>query len=199
MLNSIGFEDFTFKKLAVRVGTTEAGIYRYFENKHKLLTYLVTWFWTWLEYQLIFHTNNITDTKAKVELVVKLLTFQIEDRFSVGHIDKHLLYWVVVAEGNKAYLTKHIEADNNLRIFKPYKDLSNRIAGIFTEYTSKYPFPHSLASTLIETCHHQIYFKDNLPSLTDFGKAKDFKQVEEFLLHLVFSALNEGKGGKAAK
>ena len=28
-----GFEAFTFKKLAENIGTTEAGIYRYFENK----------------------------------------------------------------------------------------------------------------------------------------------------------------------
>ncbi|MEJ7912060.1 MAG: helix-turn-helix domain-containing protein, partial [Chitinophagaceae bacterium] len=32
-----GFESFTFKKLAEDITTTEAGVYRYFENKHRLL------------------------------------------------------------------------------------------------------------------------------------------------------------------
>ena len=50
-----GFEAFTFKKLAADIGTTEAGIYRYFENKHKLLVYLTAWYWGWLEFQISFH------------------------------------------------------------------------------------------------------------------------------------------------
>ncbi len=54
-----GFEAFTFKKLAEEIGTTEASIYRYFENKHKLLLYLSAWYWGWLEFQIGFQTNNI--------------------------------------------------------------------------------------------------------------------------------------------
>ena len=37
MIHQLGFEDFTFKKLAEEIHSTEAGVYRYFENKHKLL------------------------------------------------------------------------------------------------------------------------------------------------------------------
>ena len=37
LIQKNGFEAFTFKKLAEAIGTTEAGVYRYFENKHKLL------------------------------------------------------------------------------------------------------------------------------------------------------------------
>ena len=32
LIHDEGFEAFTFKKLAQSIGTTEAGIYRYFEN-----------------------------------------------------------------------------------------------------------------------------------------------------------------------
>ena len=38
LLDEIGFEAFTFKKLALALSSTEASIYRYFENKHRLLT-----------------------------------------------------------------------------------------------------------------------------------------------------------------
>ena len=40
MIHGIGFEAFTFKKLAQRINTSEPSVYRYFENKHKLLLYL---------------------------------------------------------------------------------------------------------------------------------------------------------------
>ena len=43
LIHKKGFEDFTFKKLAEDVGTTEASVYRYFENKHKLLIYITSW------------------------------------------------------------------------------------------------------------------------------------------------------------
>ena len=33
LIQENGFESFTFKKLAEEIGSTEAGIYRYFENK----------------------------------------------------------------------------------------------------------------------------------------------------------------------
>ena len=54
MLNNLGFEDFTFKKLAEKIGTTESSIYRYFESKHQFLIYLLNWYWSYLEYQIVF-------------------------------------------------------------------------------------------------------------------------------------------------
>ena len=62
-----GFEAFTFKKLAEDIGTTEAGVYRYFENKHRLLIYIVAWYWTWLQYQVMYQTNNINDPIVKLK------------------------------------------------------------------------------------------------------------------------------------
>ena len=59
MINEIGFERFTFKKLGHQIGSNESSIYRYFENKHKLLVYLTSWYWGWMEYQLVFATHSI--------------------------------------------------------------------------------------------------------------------------------------------
>jgi AcrR family transcriptional regulator len=193
MIYEMGFEEFTFKKLAAAVGTTEASIYRYFENKHRLLTYITTWFWTWMEYQLIFHTNNVKDSKQKINTIVNLLVFQEKDEFALDHIDKSVLHKIVIAEGEKSYLTKHVTEDNIAMIFKPYKDLCHRIAGIFQEYRPEYLFPHSLASTLTETANHQMYFKDHLPKLTDFSSSKATTEIVQFLNNLVFSALDSSK------
>ena len=37
LINDIGFDSFTFKKLGEKIGSNESSIYRYFESKHKLL------------------------------------------------------------------------------------------------------------------------------------------------------------------
>jgi AcrR family transcriptional regulator len=59
LIHENGFEAFTFKKLAEVIGSTEAGIYRYFENKHRILIYLTAWYWSWLEFRVTFHQNNV--------------------------------------------------------------------------------------------------------------------------------------------
>ncbi len=190
MIHEMGFEDFTFKKLSLKAGTTEASIYRYFENKHRLLTYIITWYWTWMEYMLIFHTNNISDNKQKIVKIINLLAFNEKDQFDLEHINKDILQSIAISEGNKSYLTKHVTEDNKAMLFKPYKDLCHRIAEVFLDYKPGYPYPHSLSSTLIETAHHQMYFKDHLPRLTDFGGDKDATNLIKYLNHLVFSSLD---------
>jgi AcrR family transcriptional regulator len=54
LIYEIGFENFTFKKLGERIGSNESSIYRYFESKHKLLVYLSSWYWSWIEYKMVF-------------------------------------------------------------------------------------------------------------------------------------------------
>lgn len=191
MINERGFEDFTFKKLANKLGTTESSVYRYFENKHRLLTYITTWFWTWMEYQMVIHTTNIKDPKEKIDLIIKLFTQQVPDLFIMEHIDKTVLHQVVISEGEKSFLTKHVTEDNKALFFKPYKDLCHRIALVFQDFNPDYPYPHSLASTMIETAHHQVYFKDHLPRLTDFGGVKTMEPVADFLSLIVFSSLSK--------
>ena len=65
LMDEIGFENFTFKKLGERIGSNESSIYRYFESKHKLLVYLSSWYWSWIEYRLVFITNNIESPKQR--------------------------------------------------------------------------------------------------------------------------------------
>ena len=186
-----GFESFTFKKLADNIGTTEAGIYRYFENKHKLLVYLTAWYWCWLEYQISFHTNNIEDETIKLKKVIKLLTKKVEDDAQTSYINESLLHQIIITEGSKAYLTRHVEEDNKLQFFKPYKDLCSVVGNIISECNPTYKYPKSLASTIIEMAHFQNFFMMHLPSLTDFGKTKEENEIISFLNDLVFSSLQQ--------
>jgi AcrR family transcriptional regulator len=192
MINDIGFEDFTFKKLATIINTTESSIYRYFENKQRLLVYIITLYWNLLEYQVVFHLNNIVDPKIKIAKIIELLSCEINaDSFSSDY-DTGCLYQIVIAESNKVYLNKKVTDNNEVKLFKPYKDLCARIASIILEYNSSFKFAHSLSSTLVETAHLQKYFMQHLPSLTNKVKGKDDTiQLKAFLEHLVFSSINK--------
>lgn len=191
LIHKIGFEAFTFKKLAAEIGTTEAGIYRYFENKHRLLLYIVDWYWSWQEYQLIFQTNNIKSPKDKIKIAIKLLSAHVENDEATSHIDEKLLHEIVMSEGAKSYLTKHVTEDNKARFFKPYKDLCSRIADYILEYNNTYKYPRSLSTTIIEMAHSQKFYMQNLPSLTDFSGQKNEKKIVTFLEDLVFSNIRE--------
>ena len=191
LIHKNGFEAFTFKKLAVNIGTTEAGIYRYFENKHRLLIYLSAWYWSWLEYQVTFQTNNITDPVVKLNMVIKLLATTVENDSSTRYVDESILHQIIITEGTKAYLTKRVSEDNKDHLFKPYKDLCAVIGNIILECSPEYKYPKSLGSTIIEMAHFQNFFMNNLPSLTDFGQDKDEAKIVKFLGDLVFSSIKK--------
>lgn len=190
LINKLGFEEFTFKKLAVEINTTEASIYRYFENKHKLLVYLITWYWSFLEYKVVFSINNLVDPTLKLRAIVKIISEEpFNDMTQTDFISEHECYKLVIWEGSKSYLTRNVSKDNKDRLFKPYKDLCERFSLIIKEYNPKYKFPHSLASTILEMAHSQKFFKQNLPALTDFPKEADDKKIIQFLDALLFSSI----------
>ncbi len=191
LIHKNGFEAFTFKKLAEAIGTTEAGVYRYFENKHNLLVYIISWYWGWLEFQIGYQTKNVTNPVSKLKKVITILANTVEDDIMTGHVDESILHQILISEGSKAYLTKQVNQDNKQEYFKPYKDLCNKVGDIILECNAKYKYPHSLASTIVEVAHLQNFFMQNLPSLTDFSKSKNEDQIITFLNDLVFSSIEK--------
>ncbi len=189
LIHDTGFEAFTFKKLAESIGTTEAGVYRYFENKHKLLVYIISWYWRWLDFQIGYQTKNLTNPVSKLKKVITILATTVEDDLMTGHVDESILHQILISEGSKAFLTKQVNQDNKQEYFKPYKDLCNTIGEIILECNPKYKYPHSLASTIIEMAHLQNFFMNHLPSLTDFSKSKDEKEIIKYLEDLVFNTI----------
>ena len=190
MIDRLGLEEFTFKKLATELHTNESSLYRYFESKHKLLLYLFQWYWRWMEYQLALNLQTVSDPLAKIDILINLLMMRVENvKSDAKGIDKITLHRIVVKEASKAYLTRHVYKDNRNQFFKPYKDFCGRMAKVILEYNPNYPFARSLSSTVIEMSHYQTYFMNNLPSLTDFGVAKNNEQVVAFLKHLILSSV----------
>ena len=189
LIHDTGFEAFTFKKLAESIGTTEAGVYRYFENKHKLLVYIISWYWRWLDFQIGYQTKNLMNPVSKLKKVITILATTVEDDLMTGHVDESILHQILISEGSKAFLTKQVNQDNKQEYFKPYKDLCNTVGEIILECNPKYKYPHSLSSTIIEMAHLQNFFMNHLPLLTDFSKSKDEKEIIKYLEDLVFNTI----------
>ena len=98
LIDEIGFDNFTFKKLGERIGSNESSIYRYFENKHKLLLYLSSWYWGWIEYKLVFATNNILIPIDRLKKAITIVTEKIEDDYATTHINENILNKIIIAE-----------------------------------------------------------------------------------------------------
>lgn len=191
LIAKLGFEEFTFKKLAASIKSTEASIYRYFENKHKLLIYLISWYWAWLEYQIDYRTNNISDPVKKIKISIKIIAeISSQDDPNSTHIDESQLHKIVVAESAKAYLTKNVDSENKAGLFANYQSLCKRISDIIQEINPQFPYPRAMASNLIETAHEQIFFSQHLPGLSDVPTTKtDYSRISEFLELIFFSTV----------
>jgi hypothetical protein len=189
LIYELGFEHFTFKKLATKMSKTEASIYRYFENKHRLLLYILNWYWSYMEFLVDFTIQNIQDPKEKLIKIITLFTQSLPE--SLGQLDynKSYLNQIVLSESSKVYLIKEVKEINSFQVFKPYKDLCNKVSEVMLSLNPTYAYSRSLSSTLIETAHSQQYFSKNLPRLTDISNTKEEEFVFNFLSQLVFSAL----------
>ncbi|WP_224996307.1 TetR/AcrR family transcriptional regulator [Cesiribacter sp. SM1] len=194
LLDDLGFEAFTFKKLAERIGSTEATIYRYFENKHMLLIYLISWYWNWQEYRLVFATSNVSSPEVRLKAAIRILAGNIRNDNSFSHIDEATLQRIVVAESAKSFLTKEVDADNREGYFRSYKRLCKRVSDIIMEINPDYPYPVSLVSTVTESAHYQKFFASHLPSLTNIDVSPG-NRLEEFLIDMVMKTISiNGKG-----
>ncbi len=87
LIDEIGYEAFTFKKLGERIGSNESSIYRYFENKHKLLSYLTSWYWTWIEYQVLIETYSLNIPIEKLKKAIEVISKPVVEDSSITHIN----------------------------------------------------------------------------------------------------------------
>ncbi len=187
MIHELGFDKFTFKKLGDQIGSNESSIYRYFESKHKLLVYLTSWYWGWLEYQLVFATNSIADPVLKLEKAIEILTRTTEEDTAFSHINEVILNKIVIDEFSKSYLTKEVDEENKQGYFEIYKRLAIRLTEMIAAVDKEYPYPASLASTIMEGSLYQHFLLDHFTSLTD---CHEHTEPTKYFKHLVFNCLN---------
>jgi AcrR family transcriptional regulator len=180
LIHEIGFEEFTFKKLGELIGSNESSIYRYFENKHKLLVYLSSWYWSWMEYRLVFETNNIVDPIEKLKKAITIVTEKIEDDFDTDYINESILNMIIIQEFSKSLHTKEVDDENKQGYFLIYKILINRIIQMVVA--------KSLVSSIVEGSLHQHFLMNHLKTITN---CDDEKKPTDFYLDLISTVLKQ--------
>ncbi|RZK39458.1 MAG: TetR/AcrR family transcriptional regulator [Pedobacter sp.] len=190
LIDDIGFERFTFKKLAQRIDSTETTIYRYFSSKHKLLTYILNWYWNYLEFVAKMRLKQITNSTAKLQSVLEIITHSNNYNSDIQEYNLKKLHSIVISESSKSYLVKEIDEIDKEFAFNPLKSLCQFIGEIILEINPNFAYPRSLASTLMETAHDQQFFSEHLPKLTDNNsRSKHKTYVLSYLNVLAFSVI----------
>ncbi len=186
MIDKFGFESFNFKKLAKEINSTEASIYRYFENKHLLLLFLVNWYWEWVSYLIRINTMNVDDPQKKIHIIIHSFVSASKDNPGVVYVNESKLHNIVISEGMKAYHTKEVDNENSKGFFKSYKNLVKSVSDVISEINSTFKYPFALATNLFEMSNNQIYFAKHLPKLTDISSEEDnVNEVEDMLNYFI--------------
>lgn len=175
LINDIGFEAFTFRKLANEIGSAEKSIYRYFENKHFLLIFLTSWYWEWVHYLISINIKNLDDPVKKLNIAIDNLVKATSENPMNKYINENILHKVVINEGGKAYHVNAIDEENKAGLFFSYKKLVKVVADIIIDINPSFKYSTSLASNLFEMANNQIYFAEHLPKLSSIkiGKSQN--------------------------
>ncbi len=187
LIEAIGFEDFTFKKLGCQINSNESSVYRYFENKHSILVYLCSWYWAWMEYRLVMHTFNLNDQKLKLYKAVEVLSETIETDSQFTFINEIKLQRIVINENSKSFLTKKVDEENQAGYFSIYKNVIHRLTNMILDVNPSYTQPKALATSVIEVVLHQHFLKEHFPTLCDSTTPE---YVQEIAWSICDNALN---------
>jgi hypothetical protein len=182
LIDKLGFEDFTFKKLATEMDSTEASVYRY----------LISWYWNWIEYRCELLSSPNQAPKARLQTFLHVLAEEKKHDSTFDFLNEEALYRIVVCDFDKTYLTKWVDADNEEGLFVGFKSLNNKIVDLLKLVNPQYPFPNSLASTILITSHLQPFFAGHLKSLTNIQTGKDMhNNLYHFLESLAFGPVKK--------
>ena len=173
LINDIGFESFTFRKLAVEIGSAEKSIYRYFENKHFLLLFLTSWYWEWVYYLISINIKNLEDPILKLDKVIDNIVRATSENPMNKYINENILHRVVINEGVKTYHISAIDEENKAGLFFSYKKLVKVVSEIILDINPSFSYSTSLASNLFEMANNQIYFAEHLPRLSSIKSGEN--------------------------
>ncbi|WP_026978914.1 TetR/AcrR family transcriptional regulator [Flavobacterium tegetincola] len=186
LIDEIGFEAFTFKKLGALINSNESSLYRYFENKHKLLVYLSNYYWSWTEYNLVIATTNVEDPMEKLTRGINRVTQVIQDDPQTPHIDESILSRIIISEFNKTLFTKEVDQENKEGYFVVYKRIIHRVIAMIEAVNPTYPYAKTLASSIIDGNLHQNYLKDHFKTITNLSNSES---INDFYTDIIKKVL----------
>jgi AcrR family transcriptional regulator len=188
LIDELGFEHFTFKKLAFHIKSTEASVYRYFENKHLLLLYFYNWYWEYLYANIQTKLENENSSTEKLKIAIDGILFSIKKNPEIDFIDEDILHRIMVSQADKVLRIKEVTEENRNGFFLAYKKVVKSIADIILEIEPNFPYARILASTLMEIPNQQLYYAENLPSLTNLQHNEENQyEIQKVMENMAFS------------
>jgi AcrR family transcriptional regulator len=184
----IGFEAFTFRKLADKAGITEATVYKYFSNKHRLLQYYFDLYWVWMKELGNLEVSKHQDPEQKVQCLLDILCGIWPEKSISPSVEAVELRALLISEGLKSLLNKNVDDDNRLKLFAPYKEYCLFLSEELNSIRPNYHYPRSLATVVIEMSHSMEFYMEHLPSLTELSMARERQQLSLFFYQLILSA-----------
>lgn len=138
---------------------------------------------------MVFATTNMDSGEKKLEKAIQLLTEEVKEDNSFTFINESTLNKIIIIESSKAYHTREVDTENEKGFYKTYKRVVQRVCDFVLAVNPKFEYPHMLITTIIEGAHHQRYFSDHLPSLTDCENGKN--NIVKFYTQLVKDVLRK--------
>jgi AcrR family transcriptional regulator len=176
-----GVESFTFRKLALRAGITEATVYRYFSNKHQLLLYLLNRYWNALEYKAMQETVHINDPLERLHRLAVLLTGPVIQP-EQGAFALHL-FSIAMSESVKVHLGTETGTDWQKGMLNGYARITGLVAETLRTAHPDYPYPRAWAATFVDSAMQQQFLMRHLPELTEVQSSP--VSLTGFLLSLI--------------
>jgi AcrR family transcriptional regulator len=187
LLQLHGLEQFTFKKLALHLHSTESSIYRYFQNKQQLTSYLTSWYWAILEVKLAFATANVSDPEERLMRAVETLADPDHSGNQMASMNLKSLQKVVAQESFKTLHIHHLDDGQREVFFASYNQICQRLASIFNNINPSYPYPKTLSMTVLEAALNQQFLQTHLPEGSEASKHPEV--LATFLYQLVKGSL----------
>lgn len=190
LIDELGFEKFTFKKLGIKMSSSEVSIYRYFENKHLLLLYLNCWYWEWVAYLISIKTMNVKSTQKQLEIAIHCMIHAGSESKLTDYINESILFKIIRKESSKTYHISSVDEENKYGFFLPYKALVGKIGSIIEFLNPQFEYGLSLASTIFDMINNQIFFVEHLPKLTSLNKDNTLVDLEKMVQHFAFATIH---------
>lgn len=131
-----------------------------------LLLYLTAWYWAWMEVNYVYSTANLESSKARLSIAMRLIVNGPVFTKNV-HINPADLRNIVVNESLKGYLTKTVDAEHENGIFAQVYSFGERISELIFEINPAYPYPKTLAYTIMESSLLHAFNAKHLPDMTE--------------------------------
>ena len=182
MIAKCGIEAFNFLKLASECQCTEATIYRYFENKHKLLLYYLNLFWGWQEYFMVMRTHSVEEPGKRLKEVVSVLSHpeipsNTDPAYGANIVE------IATSEGVKIHLSREVGAEITDGSMFVYYRLLKRISKFISDKKPKHKYPDTLAITIIDAALQTKFYQDRYPGLA--VNIHNAKSSGDFLFSLI--------------